>query len=102
MDPEFWEHVVVLWIDLGGGEEETDLIGLWMILDGGEVTRELRLLLGVHTAPGDLSVLERRRDTLGVQGVGLLGLFNCGAAGEPSLPCWWTNNIIVRINKYVS
>lgn len=63
-----------LWIDFGDGEEETELIGLWKVLGGGEVNRELRWLLGVHTAPGDLSVLLRRRDTLGVQGVGLLRL----------------------------
>lgn len=74
-----------LWVDLGGGEEGTALTGLWMVLGGGEVTRELRWLLGVHAAPGDLSVLLRRRDKLGVQGVGLLGLLNCGATGDSSL-----------------
>lgn len=76
-----------LWVDLGGGEEGTALSGLWMVLGGGEVTRELRWLLGVHAAPGDLSVLLRRRDKLGVQGVGLLGLLNCGATGDSSLAC---------------
>lgn len=88
-----------LWIDLGGGEEGTQLIGLWMVLGCGEVTRELRWMLGVHTAPGDLSVPLRRRDRLGVQGVGLLRLLHCIPTGDSSLAWWWKNKIIVRINK---
>lgn len=87
--PEFGEQVMELWVDLGGCEEGTELTGLWLVLGGGEVTRGLHRLPGVHTAPGDLSVLLRRRDRLGVQGVGLLGLLHCGATGDTSLAWWW-------------
>lgn len=81
--PKFGEQTMELGIELGGGEEGTELI--WMVLGGGEVTRGLRGLLWVHTVLGDLSVLLRRWDRLGVQGVGLQGLLHCGATGDSSL-----------------
>lgn len=87
-----------LWLDLGGGEEGTELPGLLIVLSGEEVTRELSWLLGVHAAPGDLSVLLSRRDRLDIQGVGLL---HCGTTGDSPLAWWGKNKVIVRRDMYL-
>lgn len=78
----FGEEQEVFWRDLGVGEEGTELwrgLGLgevvtelWTGRGGRDVTEVLPWLLGDQTALDGPSGLLRRRDRLGVQGVGVL------------------------------